>query len=71
MLGIVDSVLTLFSAYLSIEAKKMIDMKWEVRTTHFKQMGLAFGAVFTNVWTTTAGSKYKAVITIFGMLFYY
>jgi hypothetical protein len=40
MLGILDFVLTLFNTYLSIEAEKVIGMKWEVRKIHLKQMRL-------------------------------
>ena len=70
MLGMLDFVLTLFNRHLSIETEKVIGMKWVVRKARFKQMGLEFGAVFANVHTIKAGSKYKAVKKIVGMLFY-
>jgi len=71
MLGMLDFVLTLFNAYLSIEAETVICEKWDVREDHFKKMGLEFGAVFTNIGTTKAGRDYQSVIKILGTIFYY
>ena len=61
-LGMLEFVLPSFNAYLSMEAEKLIDKKWEVRQAHFNQMGVRFGVVCANVRTTQFGSKYKAVI---------
>ena len=49
MLRMLDFILTLFNAYLLIEAEKVIDRKWEVRQAHFKRLGVRFGAVFANI----------------------
>ena len=69
MLGMLDFVLTTFNAYLSIEAEKMIDEKWDKRRSHFQYMGLEFSAVFANIGNTKAGRDYDAVITILGMIY--
>jgi hypothetical protein len=68
MLEMLEFDHTLFNAFLSIEDEKVIDKKWEVRQAHFEKMGVRFCTVFANVRNTKSGSKYKAVISIFGML---
>ena len=67
MLEMLDFLYTSFNAYLSIEDEKVINNKWEVRQAHFEKMGVRFCTVFANVRNTKSGSKYKAVISIFGM----
>ena len=71
MLGMFDFVLTVFNAYLSIEAEKVLVDKWDVRKYHVKHMGLEFSAVFSNVGTNKAGRDYKAVIPVLSTLFYH
>ena len=71
MLGMLDFVLTIFNAYLSIEAEMVIEKKWEVREAHFKKMGLEFGSVFTNIGNTKAGRDYQSVIKVLGTIFYH
>ena len=68
MIGMLDFVLTLFNAYLSIEVEKVIDKKWEVQQVHFEKMGVRFGAAFANVRNAKSGSNYKAVISNVGIL---
>jgi len=55
MLGMLDFDLTIFNAYLSIEAETVINKKWNVREEHFKKMGVELCAVSTNIGTTKAG----------------
>ena len=62
-----DFYFTSFNAYLSIEAEKVIDERWEVQRALFEKMGILFESVFANIRNTKSGSKYKAVISSFGI----
>ena len=67
MLGMLEFVLPIFNAYLSIEAETVINKRWNVREEHFKKISVEFCAVFTNIGTTKARRDYQSVIKVLGM----
>ena len=64
MIGALHFIVSIFNAYISIEAENSVEDDWEKRAKKFQLMANEFHQLFSNIGATLQARDGKSVITL-------